>query len=68
MIVLARILLSIAALLGVLTAVAWPPGGLMFALPFFFLFPALILGVVGGIALWIGKHRQYQKASEEDAG
>lgn len=68
MIVLARILLSIAALLGLLTALAWPPGELMFALPFFFLPSAPILGVLGGIALWIGKRRQHQMAPEEDAG
>jgi hypothetical protein len=38
-------------LLGILS---WPPGGLMFALPFVFLIPGLFLGLIGGILLWHG--------------
>jgi hypothetical protein len=43
--------LIIAVLLGILTIVVWPPGGLFFALPFFFLFPAIICGIAGGVLL-----------------
>jgi hypothetical protein len=48
---LAIVALVLAALLAMLTLAAWPPGGLMFALPHFFLFPALLLAAVGGIPL-----------------
>jgi hypothetical protein len=41
----------IAASLFLLTAVTWPPQGLFFGLPFFFLIPALIFGIAGGLSL-----------------
>jgi hypothetical protein len=37
----------VAAILGLLTALSWPPGGLMFAMPYFFLFPGVIFACVG---------------------
>jgi len=48
----------IAAVLIGLGAVTWPPGGLMFALPFLFLMPGVVLAVVGGILLFIGVRRK----------
>ncbi|MDP1890891.1 MAG: hypothetical protein Q8K55_08345 [Gemmatimonadaceae bacterium] len=50
-----RILLVLAALLVVLGIVSWPPGGLMFALPYVFLMPGVVLAVVGGVLLWLGR-------------
>jgi len=35
-----------------LTVASWPPKGLFFGLPFFFLMPALLLGIAGGL-LWL---------------
>jgi hypothetical protein len=46
------IFLVFAALLFLLTVGSWPPEGLFFGLPFFFLIPALLLGIVGGL-LWL---------------
>ena len=49
---IALVLATGLVLLGIL---AWPPGGLMFALPFFFLIPGVILGLIGLLLLWIGR-------------
>jgi len=46
------IFLLLAVLLGLLTVASWPPQGLFFGLPFFFLMPALLLGIAGGL-LWL---------------
>jgi len=43
------IFLLFAVLLGLLALVSWPPEGLFFGLPFFFLMPALLLGIAGGL-------------------
>ncbi len=43
--------LVIAFILGLLTLVTWPPGGLMFALPYFFLFPAVFFTIIGIVLL-----------------
>ena len=43
------IFLIFAGLLGMLTVASWPPEGLFFGLPFFFLMPALLLGIAGGL-------------------
>jgi len=48
-------MLAIAAGLILLGIQSWPPGGLMFALPFVFLVPGLVLGLVGGGLLWLGR-------------
>ena len=53
--VLGWIMLAIAAGLILLGIQSWPPGGLMFALPFVFLVPGLVLGLVGGGLLWLGR-------------
>jgi hypothetical protein len=55
MIALGSTLLVIAAVLIGLGAVTWPPGGLLFALPFLFLMPGVVLAVLGGILLFIGR-------------
>ena len=34
--------------------ISWPPGGLMFALPFVFLVPGFFLALVGGVLVWLG--------------
>jgi hypothetical protein len=44
------IFLLLAVLLSFPALVSWPPEGLFFGLPFFFLMPALLLGI-GGILL-----------------
>jgi hypothetical protein len=45
---MAVVMLSLSVILGLLGAVAWPPGGLMFALPYVFLFPAVVFALFGG--------------------
>lgn len=54
LIALGSVLLVIAAVLIGLGAVTWPPGGLLFALPFLFLMPGVVVAVLGGILLFIG--------------
>lgn len=58
-------------LLGVLT---WPPGGLMFAMPYVFLIPGAILAVFGGLLVLLGRQRgaggpssSYMKSDEQAA-
>jgi len=53
--ILGWIALVLAAGLILLGIAAWPPGGLMFALPYFFLIPGLILGLIAVLLLWIGR-------------
>jgi len=48
-------MLGLAAVLALIGASTWPPGGLMFALPFVFLIPAAFFALVGGVLLWIGQ-------------
>ena len=45
------IFLLFAVLLSFPALVSWPPEGLFFGLPFFFLMPALLLGIAGGLLL-----------------
>jgi len=44
-----------AAALVLLALLTWPPGGLMFALPFVFLIPGIALALVGGVLVWVGR-------------
>ena len=53
--VLGWILLVIAGGLILLAISSWPPGGLMFALPFIFLMPGLLFALVGGALVWWGR-------------
>ena len=53
--VLGWLALTGAAGLILLGIVSWPPGGLMFALPFVFLVPGFILALVGGVLVWLGR-------------
>ena len=41
--------LSVASLL--LAVAAWPPGGLMFALPYFFILAGVAFGLVGAVLI-----------------
>ena len=50
--IVAWIMLMIATGLILLGIQSWPPGGLMFALPFVFIIPGAFLGLVGGTLLW----------------
>ncbi len=43
------IFLLLAVLLSLLALASWPPEGLFFGLPFFFLMPALLLAIAGGL-------------------
>ncbi len=49
--VLGWIFVGLAALLLLFGLLTWPPGGLMFALPFVFLMPGALFGLVGGLLL-----------------
>lgn len=60
----AWIMLMIAAGLILLGIQSWPPGGLMFALPFVFLIPGAVLGLVGGALLW-GLNRSSRRLPSE---
>jgi len=53
-IVLGWILLVFAGGLILLAIASWPPGGLMFALPFVFLMPGVLFALIGGALLWWG--------------
>jgi hypothetical protein len=64
--VLGWIALAIAAGLILLGIQSWPPGGLMFALPFVFLIPGLVLGFIGGVLLWHGSRPSVRVPSEPD--
>jgi hypothetical protein len=57
------VLLLLAGLLGVAGLLTWPPGGLMFALPFVFLMPGAVFGLVGGVLLWLGRESPRQDGS-----
>jgi hypothetical protein len=50
--VLSCIALFIAAGLIMLGILSWPPGGLMFALPFVFLLSGVVLAIFGGVLVW----------------
>lgn len=47
--------LLLAGLLGMAGVASWPPEGLMFALPFVFLIPAVGFGAAGALLLFFGK-------------
>jgi hypothetical protein len=47
--------LALAIFFLLLTVATWPPGGPLFALPYFFLFAALVFGVVGIVLLIVGQ-------------
>jgi hypothetical protein len=47
------LLLVLAGLLGLLGIWTLPQGGLMFALPFFFLFPAAVFALLGLILIFV---------------
>jgi hypothetical protein len=44
-----------AALLALLGIAAWPPGGLMFALPYVFLSLAVLAGLAAWLLVWLGR-------------
>ncbi len=50
-----------AAILILLGITAWPPGGLMFALPYFFLIPGIFFALVGGGLLWFDRRYSSMK-------
>ncbi len=53
--VLGWIAVVVAALLTIAGIAVWPPGGLMFALPFVFLMPAAVFWAVGLLLLRLGR-------------
>lgn len=63
---LGYVLLGFAALLAVVGLSTWPPGGLMFALPFVFFIPAAFFGLIGGALLWFGKRKTAAKLEPDD--
>ncbi len=45
---------------------SWPPGGLMFALPYFFLIPGIAFAIVGvALLLCCGKRRDSGRTSRD---
>ena len=64
--VLGWLLLILSAALILLGIASWPPGGLMFALPFVFLMPGIIFGLLGGILVWWGRRRVSPSVSLAD--
>ena len=60
--VLGWIAVVIAALLTFAGIAAWPPGGLMFALPFVFLMPAAVLWALGLLLLRLGRRPEVPTA------
>ncbi len=58
------ILLGLAAVLALIGASTWPPGGLMFALPFVFFIPAAFLALIGGAFVWFARRQE----AEANAG
>jgi hypothetical protein len=55
--VIGWVFLVIATALVFLGIGGWPPGGLMFDLPFVFLIPGILLAVIGAALVWLGRHR-----------
>ncbi len=51
--IVAWALLTIAIVLILLSIISWPPGGLMFALPFVFFIPGIFLALIGAGVLCI---------------
>ncbi len=49
--------LAAGALLVFVGLSAWPPGGLMFALPFVFLLPGALLSILGVLLILLGRRR-----------
>ena len=56
------ILASFSAFLGLL---AWPPGGLMFALPYVLFLTAVVLGFFGGIILLFSQRMNHTRVSKK---
>jgi hypothetical protein len=59
------ITMAIAGMLVLLGILSWPPGGLMFALPFFFIIPGAILALVAALLLWIGSRPARQQLESD---
>ena len=54
-------LLVVAGALILLGALSWPPGGLMFALPFIFFLPGAVFLILGGLLVWYGSRKPEEK-------
>jgi hypothetical protein len=55
--VLSWLTLGLGLMLCLLGVAALPDGGLMFALPYVFLFPGVLLAIVGGLVLFFTRAR-----------
>jgi hypothetical protein len=60
------VLSAAAAVLILLGLATWPPGGLMFALPYVFLIPGAVLAVVGGLLVWAGSRGRTERPPTRD--
>jgi len=58
---LALLGLIVAGILMLLAVAAWPPGGLMFALPYVFLFMALLVGGPSVVVLLVTRSRRHER-------
>ena len=52
----------------VLAMASWPPEGLFFGLPFLFLIPALLCGIVGGLLLLLTRGPRGLPPTQEGGG
>lgn len=64
--ILGWLLASTAAGLFLLGLVSWPPGGLMFALPYFFFLLGAVTALPAWLLIWLGR-RLRRRAGEEHA-
>ncbi|MBM3908009.1 MAG: hypothetical protein FJ363_08010 [Gemmatimonadetes bacterium] len=62
------IALALSAVLVALGILSWPPGGLMFALPFVFLIPGLALLALAVLLLWLSGRASAPSESSPSAG
>jgi uncharacterized membrane protein YvlD (DUF360 family) len=59
------ITMVIAGMLFFLGILSWPPGGLMFALPFFFIIPGVFLALIAAVLLWIGSRQTHRRLDSD---
>ncbi len=63
---LGYVMLGLAAFLALIGGSTWPPGGLMFALPFVFFMPAALLALIGSALLWFGRRKAVEALESDD--
>jgi hypothetical protein len=59
------IMMFVSGLLLLLGIISLPAEGLMFGLPFFFLFPGAVLGLIGGLLFFFSRSPSEKKSDEQ---